>query len=86
MGAAVNRGPHDPRRQMASVYRGDYVRESLPRSMTELPSQTRAAADATRVAELSKQLRKSTDPLERDRISQDLTFECLRAAHRAGRI
>jgi hypothetical protein len=87
IGAAINHGPHDPRAQVASVRDQTYTREAPIRSQTEQPSQTRMAnGTAATIAGLAKQLRKSTDPLERARLGDDLTFEKLRAAHRAGRI
>jgi hypothetical protein len=78
-GRAMNPGGHDPRAQVRSVYDGSYTPEAPVRSETELPSQTR-------IHELEKQLSKSKDPLERDQLGQDLTFEKLRRAHGMGRI
>jgi hypothetical protein len=85
-GRSINsgHGPHDPRAQVRSVYAGDYRSESPERSATELPSQVvNHAGNTETITDLAKALRRSTDPLERDRISQDLTFERLRAYHRA---
>lgn len=85
-GRGLNRPILDARSAMIATRDGTYTREAPPRGQTELSSQTRASETAARIAGLEKQLRKSSDPLERDRVAQDLTFERLRAAHRAGRI
>jgi hypothetical protein len=88
-GAAINRGGHDPRAAVASVFAGTYTREAPVRSQTELSSQTRAGEASARIARLEKELRRATkgrDPLAIDRISQDITWERLRLAHSQGRI
>jgi hypothetical protein len=90
MGAAMNR-PSNDRAAVRSAYTGDYVREAPQRSRTELSSQVvnHEADSSARMQGLEaelKQAQKERDPLAIDRISQDLTFEKLRQAHRAGRI
>lgn len=90
MSAAMNR-PHDPRAAVRSAYTGDYQRLAPNRSQTELSSQvvSHEADSSVRMQGLEAELReakKEKDGLAIDRISQDLTFEKLRQAHRAGRI
>lgn len=54
------RAKSDPRRSMQALLAGDYKRETLPRDLTELPSQTRMARETERAiaeaedAEISK--------------------------------
>jgi hypothetical protein len=79
IGASMNSRSNDQRSQVHAPYTGDYVSHAPVRSETELPSQSR-------IAELEGELRKSTDPMERERIGHDLTFEKLRRAHTLGRI
>lgn len=90
MSGAMNR-PHNPRAQVQSALTGDYDRLAPQRSLTELPGQVTAhtSDSSVRMRGLERELKqaqKGRDPLAIDRISQDLTFERLRQAHRAGRI
>lgn len=89
IGVAMNPGAHNPRAQTHAPFTGDYERLSPDRAATELPSQHRAGSTSVRMEGLEEALRqaqKDRDGLAIDRISQDLTFERLRDAHRAGRI
>lgn len=78
-GAALRTGGQDPKRALAAVLSGQYIRQSLPRDETQLSSQSR-------IQDLEDQLRKAANPQQREAIGYQLTRAKLVRGHRLGEI